>query len=191
VDYSVLDDESLIRLVAVSRSEALSALYDRYNRLVFSMALHAVGDPATAEEITQDVFFRVWEKAGTYRMEQARVSTWLVSITRYRSIDILRQRGARPQLHDDAGEALAAMPDSNPGPEDQADQTLEQRRVRAALAALPPEQRRSVELAYYGGLSHSEIASATGEPLGTIKTRIRMAMQKLRQMLRDDLPVGR
>jgi DNA-directed RNA polymerase specialized sigma24 family protein len=97
VDYSSLDDEALIGLLLQANTEALGVLYDRYSRLVFSLALHTVGDPATAEEITQDVFFRIWEKASTYRPEQAKVSTWLTSITRYRSIDILRQRGVRPE----------------------------------------------------------------------------------------------
>ena len=187
MDYSILDDEALIRLIMVSKTEALSALYDRYSRLVFSMALHTVGDPATAEEITQDVFVRVWEKAGTYRSEQAKVSTWLTSITRYRAIDMLRHRGSRPERNsigwDDL--TLGAEP-SVEGPEGAAEQSLDNQRVRAAVATLPLEQQRALTLAYFHGLSHSQIAEQLGEPLGTVKTRIRLGMQKLREVLQDD-----
>lgn len=187
MDYSILEDEALIRLIVVSRTEALSALYDRYSRLVFSMALHTVGDPATAEEITQDVFVRVWEKAGTYRPEQAKVSTWLTSITRYRAIDMLRHRSSRPEKNsigwDDL--ALGAEP-SVEGPESAAEQAIDSQRVRAAVASLPVEQQRALNLAYFQGLSHSQIAEQLGEPLGTVKTRIRLAMQKLREVLQDD-----
>ena len=99
MDYAKLDDATLIRLVAHHREEALSELYDRYNRLVFSLALHVLGDRATAEEVTLDVFTRIWEKAESYDAGQAKVSTWLSSIARNRSIDLLRRRNARPEGH--------------------------------------------------------------------------------------------
>lgn len=91
LDLSNTNDETLIRLIAESREEALSELYDRYNRLVYSLALYILGDPQTAEEVTQDVFVRIWERAGSYRTEVAKVSTWLTSITRHRAIDVLRR----------------------------------------------------------------------------------------------------
>ena len=188
MNYSTLDDLALIRLIAHARTEALSALYDRYGRLVFSLALHALGDQALAEEITQDVFFRIWEKAGTYRPEEAKVSTWLTSITRHRAIDVLRQRGVRPALdHTEWSETqLMLVPDGADSPEEVTERALQQELVRRAVALLPVEQSRVLELAYFQGLTHSQIAMISGEPLGTVKTRIRLAMQKLREILVDE-----
>jgi RNA polymerase sigma-70 factor (ECF subfamily) len=184
VDYSALDDTTLIRLIGRAQADALSALYDRYKRLVFSLALNIVEDQHTAEEITLDVFTRVWEKADTYRAEQAKVSTWLTSITRYRAIDELRRREARPEKHSiDWDEVpLAAMPQTN-GLEAAADLALQRQQVRVALAELPEEQRQVVLLVYFKGYTHREIADELDQPLGTVKTRIRLAMKKLRQML--------
>lgn len=193
MDYSSLDDEALIGLLLQANTEALGILYDRYSRLVFSLALHTVGDPATAEEITQDVFFRIWEKASTYRPEQAKVSTWLTSITRYRSIDILRQRGVRPEQNSVGWEELAVgdAPANDDDPEGITELNLEQQRVRQAVGSLPPEQQKALALSFFQGLSHSEIAQYLGEPLGTVKTRIRLAMQKLRETLQDEPSASR
>jgi RNA polymerase sigma-70 factor (ECF subfamily) len=179
-----------MRLIVHRRPEALSELYERYVRLVFSLALHSVGDPATAEEITQDVFFNVWEKAHTYRSDQAKVSTWLTSVARYRSIDILRRRGSRPERNSVGWEDVSAsgIPVMEDGPEEVATQFHEQRRVREAILSLPGEQQEALALAYFEGLSHSQIAERLGQPLGTVKTRIRLAMQKLRELLSIELP---
>lgn len=187
MNYTTLDDAALIRLVARAQADALSELYDRYNRLVFSLALNMVGDQATAEEVTLDVFTRVWEKAETYRADQAKVSTWLTSITRYRSIDILRRQSTRPEQHSVnwAEVSPEAMPSVN-SPEEATELALQQERVRAAIAELPPDQKQALALAYFKGYSHSEIAQALDQPLGTVKTRIRLAMQKLRGMLHDE-----
>jgi RNA polymerase sigma-70 factor (ECF subfamily) len=187
VDYSTLDDVTLIRLIAHAQADALSALYDRYNRLVFSLALNVIGDHGAAEEITLDVFTRVWEKAGTYRVEQARVSTWLTSITRHRAIDVLRRRSARPEQRSLAWAEVAA--DTLPGvnsPEAATELAMQRQRVRAALTELPEEQKQVLALAYFGGYTHREIAEALDQPLGTVKTRIRLAMQKLRHVLQEE-----
>lgn len=187
MDYSLLDDASLIGEVAAGRPAALSSLYDRYGRLVYSLAFRAVGDAGAAEEITQDVFVNIWDRATTYRADQAKVSTWLTSIARHRAIDFLRRRGVRPEGHSFDWEA--ATPDALPridGPEHAVELHLEQQRVRAAVASLPEEQQRALSLAFFEGLSHSEIAAALDLPLGTVKTRIRLAMQKLRQLLEDE-----
>lgn len=191
MDYSTLDDETLIRLIAHAHADALSALYARYNRLVFSLALNVVEDHGTAEEITLDVFTRVWERARTYRGEQAKVSTWLTSITRYRAIDELRRRGARPKPHslDWADVSPDALPHVN-GPEATTELRLQRQQVRAALAELPEEQRQALALAYLKGYTHREIAEALNLPLGTVKTRIRLAMQKLRDKLQEEEVVG-
>lgn len=173
-----------MRLVAHAHADALGVLYDRYARLVFSVALTFVGDQAIAEEITQDVFTNVWQKAGSYQPEQSRVSTWLTSIARNRAIDILRRRGVRPEATSIAWED--AQSDGLPHPEttpELVDLVILQKTVRSALAALPEDQRQPLILAYFRGMSHSEIAETLGEPLGTVKTRIRLAMQKLRRLL--------
>jgi RNA polymerase sigma-70 factor, ECF subfamily len=181
-------DDALIRLIAMRRSDALSALYDRYSRLVFSLALHVVGDRETAEEITQDVFYRVWENAASYRSDQAKLTTWMTSITRYRSIDILRKRQVRPERDsmdwEDAEYEL--NPGSLDGPEELTDLTMQQHRVRTAIAVLPRDQQEVLALAYFQGLSHSQIAERLKQPLGTVKTRIRLAMQRLRDLLKDE-----
>jgi RNA polymerase sigma-70 factor, ECF subfamily len=189
VDYSSFEDSLLMQLIAKAQSEALSELYDRYSRLVYSLALHTLGDPVTAEEVTQDVFFRVWEKASTYRSDQAKVSTWLVSITRNRAIDMLRRRGIRAEGHsiawEEQNDASLARTNSRT-PEEVASQAIQGQEIRDAIARLPADQQRVLALAFFSGLSHSEIAAQLGEPLGTVKTRIRMAMQKLRSWLEEE-----
>jgi RNA polymerase sigma-70 factor (ECF subfamily) len=192
VDYTTLDDESLIRLIMHARTEALSALYDRYGRLVFSLALNSVGDRATAEEITQDVFLRVWQRAGQYRSERGKVSTWLTGITRHRAIDQLRRDRARPAQPGQAwAEASTEAEDaSGTGPEQSVVLAMEREQVHRALATLPEDQKQVLALAYFQGLSQSQIAAALELPLGTVKTRIRLAMQKLRQALGKDQAAG-
>jgi len=187
-ELATYGDDALIRLVALRRSDALSALYDRYSRLVFSLALHVVGDRETAEEITQDVFYRVWENAATYRSDQAKLTTWMTSITRYRAIDILRKRKIRPERDSLDWEDVELELNSGglDSPEELTDLALQQHRVRVAIANLPPDQQDVLALAYFQGLSHSQIAERLGQPLGTVKTRIRLAMQRLRDLLKDE-----
>ena len=191
MNYATLDDETLMRLIAHASTEALDVLYDRYSRLVFSLALNAVGDHATAEEITQDVFFRVWEKANTYRVEQAKVSTWLTSVTRYRAIDVLRRRSSRPEQNSVGWEDVSVnfLPASDDTPEDVVELRMTSARVQAAIISLPAEQRQALALAFFQGLTHSEIAEMLGQPLGTVKTRIRSGMQKLRKILKEEVGI--
>lgn len=191
LDYTTFDDETLVQLIVQARAEALSELYDRYGRLVFSLALNSVGDPATAEEITQDVFLRVWQHARQYRADLAKVSTWLTSITRHRAIDQLRRRGSRPEQHSMAWAELApgAEPSVN-GPEQATALAMDRERVRAAIAWLSEEQKQALALAYFRGLTQSQIAEALALPLGTVKTRIRLGMQRLRDMLQQAQVTG-
>ncbi len=191
MDYTTLDDAALIRLLAYNRSEALDELYNRYARLVFSVALNAIGDADTAEEITQDVFTRAWEKAKTYDVEISKVSTWLISITRNRSIDELRRGRIRPERYSVSWSDVTDDPiDESASPEERSELGWQQATVRAAIASLPVDQQQALALAYFKGYSHSEIAKALGEPLGTVKTRIRLAMQKLREILSDQVASG-
>jgi RNA polymerase sigma-70 factor (ECF subfamily) len=187
VDYSTLDDTELIAAVACAQPDALSELYDRYHRLVFSLALNTVLDYATAEEITLDVFTRIWEKAATYRADRAKVTTWLLSLARHRAIDALRYQQARPDREglSWADVSVPADPTLN-SPEDVVEIRLQRDRVRAAIAQLPAEQKQALALAYFRGYSHSQIAEILQQPLGTVKTRVRSAMQKLRQLLQDE-----
>jgi RNA polymerase sigma-70 factor (ECF subfamily) len=153
------------------------------------LAVYILGDPQAAEEVTQDVFLRIWENAGSYRMERAQVSTWLTSIARHRAIDILRRRGVRPEGHsvtwDDLNLADVPKLDGR-NPEETADQILLRERVQQAIHTLPIEQQTALKMAFFYGYSHSQIAEQLGEPLGTIKTRIRMAIQKLHGILLSD-----
>jgi len=181
------DDASLIKLIAGAQSDALGELYDRYNRLVFSVAFSILGDHAVAEEVTLDVFVHVWRGAGTYRPELGKVRTWLVAITRHHTIDILRWQNSRPdvnslrldELHISAGSAVR-------DPEENAEISLQREFIRAAVAQLPEDQQKAITLAYFRGYSHQQIAEILKQPLGTIKTRIRLAMQKLRQTLNGE-----
>jgi RNA polymerase sigma-70 factor (ECF subfamily) len=189
VDYTVQDDETLIRLVAQERADALSELYDRYGRLIFSVAYNMVGVYGTAEEITLDVFQRVWTNAHRYRADRAKVSVWMVSMTRYRAIDVLRREGVRPERNSISWAELTIEPISpnrNDNPEAAAATNLRKQRIRAAIAELPIEQQQVLALAYFKGHSHSQIAKILDKPIGTVKTRIRLAMQKLRWLLKDE-----
>lgn len=185
-DYTRYDDERLIRLITEAHEDALAQLYDRYNRLVFSLAFAIVNDRATAEEITLDVFMRVWQKAGTYRADQAKVSTWLTHITRHHAIDVLRRRAVRSDQYAVQWEEIIYAEFPQQDPQESAELSLRRERVQAALAQLPPDQKQAILLAYFGGLTQSQIAETLKQPLGTIKTRVRLAMQKLHDFLRDE-----
>jgi RNA polymerase sigma-70 factor (ECF subfamily) len=185
VDYSELDDTALVALIARRDERALGALYDRYSRLAFSLAVRIVGDRALAEEITADSFVNVWRASASYSEERGRFVSWLMSVVRHRAIDELRRLSVRPEGSAvELNEALqtVALPD---GLDDLLD--VQQRRaiVRSVLATLPAPQREALELAYYGGLTQQEIADRTGTPLGTIKTRMRLGLLKLREELRQ------
>jgi RNA polymerase sigma-70 factor (ECF subfamily) len=189
VDYHKLDDNTLMRLMAGRREEALSELYDRYGRLVYSLCWNILGDQALAEEVTQDVFLRIWERADTYQASLGKVSTWLTSVARHRAIDVFRSRRKRPEGNL-AGFAIDEALDI-PAPEDveeAAEGSRQRERVRRAMAQLPEAQRQALAYAYFLGYSHSQIAQALNEPLGTVKTRIRLAMQTLRKLLIEEAP---
>jgi RNA polymerase sigma-70 factor (ECF subfamily) len=187
MEYTSLNDETLLRLIAHSDDNALSELYDRYSRLVYSVALNTLSDSGRAEEVTQDVFERVWKKANTYNNEQGRVVAWISSIARHRSIDLYRQTVSRHnnlQVTWQDAEAFD-LPDGQ-NVEWEVDLIQRQQRIRQAVAQLPPDQKVALGMAFFQGLSHSEIADTLGEPIGTIKTRIRLGMLKLRAFLMDE-----
>jgi RNA polymerase sigma-70 factor, ECF subfamily len=186
-DYARYDDEKLISLITQAQEGALAQLYDRYSRLIFSLALAIVNDRATAEEVTLDVFMRVWQKAASYRVDQAKVSTWLTHIARHHAIDVLRRRAVRPDQYTANWEEEVSndeLPEHDP--QEFAELSFQRERVQAALVQLPDEQKQALILAYFNGYTQREIAEKLKQPLGTIKTRLRLALQKLRDFLRDE-----
>lgn len=186
-DYARYDDERLISLIAQLQVEALDQLYNRYSRLIFGLAFLIVGDRSTAEEITLDVFMRVWQKAASYRADQAKVSTWLTHIARHHAIDVLRRQAARPdQSALSWDEITFDGPSHTQDPQELAEHSLRRERVRIAIARLPVDQKQALMLAYFGGYTQTQIAEILNQPLGTVKTRIRLAMQKLRDLLHDE-----
>jgi len=187
MNHRTLSDETLIRQIVQRRPEALSELYDRYSRMVFGLAINTVGDAATAEEITQDVFVRVWERAGQYRADQAKVSTWLTSIARHRAIDQLRRLGVRPEGRSIGWADVSPQAEpSTDGPEQSVELAIQRQGIRAAVAQLSEEQKQVVAMAYFQSYSQTEIAEALSLPLGTVKTRIRLAMEKLRGLMQAE-----
>lgn len=187
VDYTKLDDQALMRLITHLQEDALSELYDRYSRLVYSIAFNAVNDPSLAEEISQEVFIRIWQNAASYRPDQGKVVTWLASITRYRSIDTIRRQKVRPEGNQSPWIESDSLDMPDPINLESEVERIERRdRVRLAIAQLPKEQKIALAYAYFQGYSHREIAVTLDEPIGTIKTRIRLGMQKLRQVLSEE-----
>jgi RNA polymerase sigma-70 factor (ECF subfamily) len=179
------DDTELITLIASREAHALEALYDRYSRVVFSFAVRIVSDPQLAEEIMQEVFFRVWQQAGAFSSNRGTLITWLLSITHNMSIDEVRKRNRRPQKADaeDPELLLGAMADLSTDVEEEAWLSGVRSTITEALDRLPKEQREAIELAYFRGLTQREIADTLQQPLGTIKTRMRLGLQKLREHL--------
>lgn len=178
-------DRALIRRVADGEEAALSELYDRFSGTVNALALRVLKDTADAEEVVQEVFLQVWNRARRYDPGRASVSTWLMLLARSRAIDRLRSRRVVDRTHDEARHE-ADLHESARGTR-RVQEKERRRRIGRAMADLPEEQRRVLRLAYYGGMTQSEIAASEGIPLGTVKTRTLLAMKKLRAALRDDL----
>ena len=174
-----VDDGRLIRAMALGDVSALGTLYDRYAGLVFGLAARVTGSPADAEEVLQDVFVQAWSQAGLYVPARGTPRTWLLTIARTRAIDRRRRR----RRDEATGSAVGDVPDPGENPVAHLEERGQREAVRKALALLPPDQRAAIELAYFGGLTHLEIATRTGDPLGTVKGRLRLGMEKLRGLL--------
>lgn len=170
-------DTQLLEGIAGGDESSLAALYDRYHLLAFSLALRVVNDRGRAEDVVQDAFLSVWRKAGSFAEGRGSVKTWLTSIVRNRAIDVVR---ARRESDADDEAVLLALRDPSPSVVEQVTAALDAETIRAAMSALPIEQRQAVVMAYFEGRSHSEISEVTGLPLGTVKSRIRLAMQRLK-----------
>lgn len=184
MEYQDLDDSILFILVQKSDERAFSVFYDRYVNLVFSIALAIVANPSTAEEIVQDVFLKIWRKKHTYHPEQSKVNTWLSAITRNRAIDELRKRKTGLEAKQVSWAETDKLQNlDEPTPEGWLQLRLDQQRVRQALLQLPEDQRQVIFMAYFQGLTQQQIARQLDQPLGTVKTRIRLGMQKLSGLL--------
>jgi len=181
-----LSDTALVRAARDRSQEALAALYDRHAPILLALARRILGGSAEAEEVLQEVFLHVWNHAERYDPSRSSVSTWLVLITRSRAIDRLRSRKVVEKTHEAAHHDSPADHTSPEGLETVLDQERQQR-VRDELGKLPPEQRQVLEMAFYEGLSQTEIANRASLPLGTVKTRTLLAMKKLRGALRNDI----
>jgi RNA polymerase sigma-70 factor (ECF subfamily) len=178
------DDETLVRRVVQRDAEAFAQLYDRYTDLVYSVALRVVADPALAQDAAQDVFLRLWRRPEAYDASRGRFVSWLVSVARNRAVDEVRMRGRRRVRELGEFNSMEDPPDGRAEDPQLAVQVQADRlAVRRALAQLPEEQRKALEMAYFSGLTQQEIAEQLQQPLGTIKTRTRLAMRKLRTLL--------
>jgi RNA polymerase sigma-70 factor, ECF subfamily len=175
-------DSALIEKMMAGDEAALSALYDRYAPMLFGMLMRVLKDQQAAEEVLQDLFLQLWRNAGKFDPNRGSLPAWLMVIGRNRAISRLRGRRDREVMEEEEGDFAATFA-SPQNIEDEAARNQMARKVSTALEQLPPEQRQAVELAYFEGMTQSEIASKTGIPLGTVKTRVRTAMQTLRQTL--------
>lgn len=185
-DSKELSDETLVAQVAQGDSMALESLYDRYAPVVLGVALKICADKAIAEDILQETFWRVWRSAATYQPQLGSFPAWLFKITRNLVVDFYRRQNARMQnltFSDDHPSGIDQAPDPDADVPEQVQSYLKHQQVRAALETLPEAQRRVIEMAYFYGMTRQEIAAATGEALGTVHTRARLALQKLRQEL--------
>ena len=186
VDLASAPDPELVAAVGAGDAAALALLYDRYSGMLLGLAHRILGDRSDAEEILQEAFLQAWKQAGRYDPKRSSVSTWLVLITRSRAIDRLRSRKVKDRT-------LAAVQQEKRGghtsPEGVGDVLRDERgrRLRGEMARLPPEQREVLEMAFFRGMTQSEIASRTGIPLGTVKTRSLLAMRKLRTAMSADI----
>lgn len=175
---SELSDLELVKALAAGELDAMDTLYGRYSGLAYSLALRILGDPGRAEDAVQDAFVRIWSRAASFDASRGSLRTWVLTVVRNRAVDYLRGAPARQRSE---LELRVEVPAAGAGsdPWGVVSESLERSAVREALASLPPEQRQMIELAYYGGYTQTEIAGMVDVPLGTVKSRTRLAMEKL------------
>ncbi len=185
LDYRALDDDALMRRVGDGDASALEALVGRYADVLYSVTVRILHSEAAAQDVVQDVFVRLWRRPEQFDSQRGRFVPWLLSVARHRAIDERRSADRRLRHEGEAGtnHEILRVPDGSRDPAVAALLSEDRAEVRRALAGLPDEQRRAIELAYFGGLTQREIAQALQQPLGTVKTRIRLGMQKLRSAM--------
>ena len=181
-DYQ--SDEQLIAMVLRGDASAHEALFDRYGAVVMGLAYRITGDRALAEEVVQESFWRLWRKADSFQSERGSFPSWFFSIARNLSIDAIRRQKNQAMTTNEAEHIVEQVADPAADVPEAAWLGTQYQHVRAAVAELPAEQRDVIEMAYFRGMTRQEIARSTGEPLGTIHTRARLALQKLREALK-------
>jgi RNA polymerase sigma-70 factor (ECF subfamily) len=187
LNYQGLTDLELLEHISNQDRDALATLYERFGRRVFSLAVRILSDSVSAEEVTQDVFMSVWRRGATYVSKKGKFTTWLFSIAHNRTIDELRKRRRDlSRTNDDIDDHLN-LKSGDVSPADATVAQSEYAKIRAAMEDLPEEQKNVVELSYFKGLTQTEIAEKTGQTLGTVKTRMRLALKKLRKALSAEL----
>jgi RNA polymerase sigma factor (sigma-70 family) len=180
---AVGSDEDLLAGLAAGRIEALDALYERYKTMAYGIARRITGDDSLAEDVVQDAFLGAWRSADRYVAGRGSVKTWLLAIVHHRAIDAIRRRKPASELPEEADGSRTPGPLMVPDVWGEVSGRLDADAVRAALAALPALQRQALELAYFGGLSQTEMADRLGVPLGTVKSRVRLALVSMRREL--------
>jgi RNA polymerase sigma-70 factor, ECF subfamily len=188
-DIRNLADEEVMQLVGGGNPRAFEVLYDRHGGAAFSLAYRMVGNRVTAEDITQEGFLSIWRSRLRYDASRGSVRTWVLGIVHNRAIDTLR-RGAVHERRRETMEGVAERHEAPERTEVEAVRREEARNVRKAIDALPEDQRRTIELAYFGGFSHSQIAELLDEPIGTVKGRMRLGLDKLRRQLSEGFAAG-
>ena len=184
--YESLGDENLLTLIAHGDKDALECFYERYSTQVFSLARYMLKDEAIAEEIAQDVFLAVWQKASTFKANRGSPKGWLMSIAHHRVIDHVRSaKRARASMERMAQEMVSLDKLYQVRTEDEAFRNIERQEIAKALQSIPEAQRTVILMSYFQGYSQSEIAEILDQPLGTVKTRIRLGMQKLRSIFKN------
>ena len=184
--YESLGDENLLTLIAHGDKDALECFYEKYSTQVFSLARYMLKDEAIAEEIAQDVFLAVWQKAGTFKANRGSPKGWLMSIAHHRVIDHVRSaKRARASMDRMAQEMASLEKLYQVRTEDEALRSIERQEIAKALESIPEAQRTVILMSYFQGYSQTEIAKILDQPLGTVKTRIRLGMQKLRSIFKN------
>lgn len=185
-DYNHNEDTQSILDIGAGDEAGLEAIYDRYAHRIYSLARSVLKDEGLAEDAVQEVFANIWRKAASYRPEMSAPGTWIMSVAHHKIVDIYRSRRRTADLTmEPEPETLLRIPDRAPSVEQQAESNLDARLVRAALLELPEEQSRPLYLSAWYGYSQSEIANMLDVPLGTVKTRMRLGMQKLKAALEE------
>ena len=179
------DEQLMTNLDGPGVEAALSKLYDRYSRTVFGVGLRILGDRSMAEELVQEVFLKVWRSSRTFDPSRGSFSTWLYRVTRSVAVDLYRKRAHRVRPVPEGDSHIATARDSSAGPQEVVDESWLSWRVSRALEMLDAAHREVIDLAYFGGLSQREISEQTGVPLGTVKTRIRLGLIRLRELLKE------
>jgi RNA polymerase sigma-70 factor (ECF subfamily) len=185
IDLSILSDEQLLANMTEGSEEALAVLFDRYAPTVMGLVLRIVHNPAVAEEIVQETFYRVWDKGEVFQEERGSFAGWLLRIARNQALDVWRREQSRPHAPEDDREieAMNRRADSTANVAEAAWLSMRRKELQLALQQLPPEQQEIIESAYFRGMTRQEIANETGLALGTVHTRARLALQKLRLLL--------